>query len=526
MENMTEAITKNETWKPKINPWLMTIPLMSAAFMFVLDETIANVALPHMAGSFSVSRQESMWILTSYLIASGIIIPSVDFFSKLLGRKNFFMLCVLVFTAASFACGIANSIEMMIMARVVQGLGGGGLLPIAQAIMLESFPPEDRGKSTALFGLVVVVAPIIGPVIGGWITENWSWPFIYFINVPIGCAAIVMAKHLLEDPPYAKRQKNVTIDKFGFLYLTLWLVTLQIVLDKGNDADWFNTPWICWTTAASILFAILFIVSQFKQKESLCDLTVFKDKNFSSGTLMQFVMQGVLLASLALLPQFLQGMMGYDAYLSGLSMMPRGLGCFLSMILYGLVANKIDNRILVVIGLTLLAVAGWVLGFLNLQISQFNIEFPNFLYGLGMGLSMIPIITLSCATLTNQQMTNASGLQNLLKNIGGAIGTSLVATALSRFSQVHQFTMVGNLHPLNYNYAERMNITSKALAHYTDISTATHMANFSLYNQLLQQSTLAAFIDTFRICAIACAIIIPLIIFIKKQKTQNEQSDL
>jgi len=524
---MTENATAIEDWKPKGNPWVMTIPLMMAAFMFVLDETIANVALPHMAGSFSVSRDESMWILTSYLIASGIIIPSVDFFSKLLGRKNFFMLCVLVFTTASFACGIAKSIDMMILSRILQGLGGGGLLPIAQAIMLESFPPEKRGKSTALFGLVVVVAPIIGPVIGGWITDNLSWPFIYFINVPIGVLSIVMAKKLLEDPPYARRQKNVKIDKLGFLYLTLWLVTLQIVLDKGNNADWFNSPWVCWTTAASIVFGLMFIISQLKNKETLCDLKIFKDKNFLFGTTMQVVMQGVLLASLAILPQFLQGMMGYDAFLSGLSMMPRGLGCFLSMIIYGAISNKVDARILITIGLTLLGIAGWELGFLNLQISQINIAIPNFIYGLGMGLSMIPIITLSCATLSNAQMTNASGLQNLFKNIGGAIGTSLVATLLSRFSQVHQFTLVGNLHQLNPNYTARVSSTTHALSQYTDVTSATHMANYSLYNQLLQQSTLSAFIDTFRVCSIACFVIIPLMIFIKnKKETKNNTKQL
>lgn len=512
-----------EEWKPKVNPWLMIIPLMGASFMFMLDETIANVALPHMAGSFSISREESMWIITSYLISSGIIITSVDFFSKLLGRKNFFMLSILIFVMASFLCGISNSIEMMIFSRILQGIGGGPLLPLSQAIILESFSEKDRGKSVALFGMVIIIAPIIGPVIGGWLTENYSWPFIYLINIPIGCISVLMSKMLLEDPPYAKKQSNVKIDSIGFFCLTGWLITLQIVLDKGNNADWFNALWICWTSAISVIFAISFIISQLKNKEPLCDLSVFKDKNFLFGTLMQIVMQGVLMASSVILPQFLQCMMGYDAFLSGLSMMPRGLGCLVAIIIYGTFSNKIDNRALVTFGLILLGISGWMLGFLNLQIALVNIAIPNFLYGLGMGLSMIPIITLSCITLQKHQMTNASGLQNLLKNIGGAIGTSLVATCLSRFSQVHQHYMVGNLNPLNPNYADRLNVITMALAKHTHIVVASHLSKYAIYEQLLQQSTLSAFIDVFRIFAIACVVIIPLMIFIKSKNKEEEQ---
>ncbi|MBR6298786.1 MAG: MFS transporter, partial [Candidatus Gastranaerophilales bacterium] len=227
--------TVNQEWKPKFNPWLVCVPLMVSAFMFVLDETIANVALPYMAGSFSVSYKESTWILTSYLIASGIIIPSVDFFSKLMGRKNFLILSIIIFTISSFLCGIATSLPMMILTRILQGFGGGAILPLSQSMMLELFPVEKRAQSMAMFGLVVVLAPILGPVVGGWITSNWSWPYIYYINVPFGILAIYLAQKFIEDPPYAKKQKNVYIDKLGFFTLTMWLSCMQVTLDKGND---------------------------------------------------------------------------------------------------------------------------------------------------------------------------------------------------------------------------------------------------------------------------------------------------
>ena len=509
---------KAQEWTPKHNPWIICIPLMIAAFMFVLDETIANVALPYMAGSFSVSRQESTWILTSYLIASGVVIPSVDFFCKLMGRKNFFIFGVALFTISSFLCGIAHSLPMMVITRILQGIGGGALLPLAQAITLEMWPVEKRAQSMALFGMVVVIAPIIGPVLGGWITTNWSWPFIYFINIPIGIIAIYLSKRLLEDPPYAQKQENVKMDNIGFYMLIGWLTCMQIVLDKGNDADWFGSAWVCWLTFFAVLFMVIFFVIQIKKKDSLIDITVFKDGNFFFGTVVQIVMQGVLLASLAILPQFLQGLMGYDAYKSGLSMMPRGLGALLAMVLCATLANLIDNRLLVMIGLGCIATGSWMLGELNLQISTMNIAIPNFLFGVGLGLAMIPIITLSVATLRNDQMTNASGLQNLLKNIGGAFGTSIVATLLSRGAQKHQFMLIQHLTDTAQTYSERVQAYSSMFMKTVDPHTARYMGEHTAYGLLMQQANLSAFIDAFRIFAIAAAVIIPLILLLKNLK--------
>ncbi len=510
--------TTTKEWKPKINPWIMIIPVMLAVFIYVLDGTIGNVALPHMAGSFSATRDESMWILTSYLIAAGIVIPAVDFFSKLCGRKNFFIISILMFTIASMLCGMAKNIEFMIFARILQGFGGGGILPISQAIIIESFTKEQRGAAMSVFGMGVILAPIIGPVLGGWITDNWTWPWIFYINVPFGCIAALLSKKLIEDPPYAKRQHNVKIDGKGFFYLTIWLVTLQTVLDKGNNADWFNATWICWTFGVSIVACILFFHSQLTNKDSLVDLSVFKDRNFSAGTIIQVVIQAVLYASLAILPQFLQSMMGYTAFLSGATMMPRGFGSMLSMLITGTLSNKIDNRLFVMLGLALIGGSSLVFGSLNLQISNMNIAIPNFFMGMGMGLSMIPIMNLSVDTLKNEQMTNATGIQNLLKNIGSAIGTSLVATMLTRFAQVHQYMLVGKMSELNPVFIEKVQTTASALSTYTEHSVAQYMAQYSYYGQLVKQSTLWAFIDSFRIFGVLCLAVIPLLLLMKKIK--------
>ncbi|MBR1425479.1 DHA2 family efflux MFS transporter permease subunit [bacterium] len=520
MSTQTTQIEDETKYLPK-NPWIACAPVLLACFIYVMDGTIANVALPHMAGSFSATRDESIWILTSYLIASGIVIPSVDFFSKFFGRKNFYIISILLFTIASFLCGTANSLGQMVIYRVLQGAGGGGIVPLSQAIMMESFPKERRGTAMALFGMGVIIAPIVGPVLGGWITDNWTWPWIFFINVPFGCIAAFMAKSLLFNPPYAQRKKDVKMDWLGFSFLTLWLICLQVFFDKGNNADWFNATWIRWIFTASCISAICFFISQATRKNTLVDISVFKNKEFVIGTFIQVVMMSVLYASIAILPQFLQSMMGYTAFLSGMSMMPRGLGSMTSMVICAFIADRVDKRKMVVAGLLLIGSAGLIFGFLNLQIATVNIMIPNYLMGMGMGLSMIPIINLSMETLSNTQMTNASGLQNLFKNIGGAIGTSLVATMLTRFAQVHQYMMVGNLSELNNNFVERIQTTTAALSQYTGIDVARHMADYSLYGSLIKQSTLWAFMDSFRIFGLMCFVLIPLLFLFKKSKSRG-----
>ena len=523
---MSSSIEQQE-WKPSVNPWFLILPVMLATFMYALDETVANVALPHIAGTYSVSSQESIWVLTSYLMASSIVIPMIDFFCKFMGRRNFFMLGVFIFTVASFLCGISNSIGMIVVARAMQGFGGGCLMPMAQAVTMESFTGEARNKAMAVFGLVVIVAPILGPIMGGWITENWSWPYIFFINVPVGFLCIVLAKKFLEDPPYAQRQKSIHLDKFGFLWLCIWLVPLQVVFDKGNEADWFNAPWICWLTAVAVIGGILFFVSQIRGKKPMVKLDVFKDVNYLFGTIMLIMINAVLLASLAILPQMLQYMMGYDAFTSGLAIMPRGLGSFIALIIFGGLGGRLSYKTYGIIGLSCLGIGGWMLSMLNLQISMMNIVIPNMIFGVGLVFTMMPITTLSCITLRNDQMTNAAGLQNLLKTIGGAVGTSLVATMISRFSQVHQNGLVKTLSETNTLFIERLNAYAGSLIHQAgDGLNAIYLAEKLLYNQLIQQATLCAYMTTFKVFAIACLVLLPFMFLLKGERKKGASKQL
>ena len=502
-----------------INPWLLIIPTMLAAFMFALDETIANIALPHMAGSFSVSNQESIWVLTSYLIASCLTIPMIDWLSKLLGRKNLFISAVILFTVSSFLCGISNSIGMMVISRFLQGLGGGVLIPISQAIMMENFKGDELNRAGALFGMVVIIAPILGPVLGGWITENWSWHWIYFINIPIGILIVGLSFKLIVDPPYARRQQNVKTDYWGLLFLFMFAVAFEIMMDKGNDQDWFNSSFIVKLTVIWVIGLIGFIISQIKQKDTLVKFDVLKDFNYFVGTLILTVMNAILLASMAMLPQFMQNMMGYDSFTSGLTMMPRGVGCLVGVLICAKLQSRFDPRLISFIGIFILCMGSWDLGFINLEISSMSVVVPNILYGLGMTIGMIPIITLSCKTLLPEQMSNASGLQNFIKTIGGAVGTSLVATFISRFSQKHQFMMVDWLRETNNVYIERINAYVGQFSGLTDISTATHMAQTMLYNELSRQAHLWAYVDSFRIFAVAGLLILLIIPILRVEKT-------
>ena len=506
------------TQTKQINPWLTTVAVMSATFIFVLDGTIANVALPQMAGSFSSSNDEATWILTSYLIASGIVVPSVDWFSKFFFFFQFFIVCILLFTIASLLCGMSTSLDMMILSRILQGLGGGALLPVSQAILLEAFPVEKRALAMSIFGFGVVVAPVIGPILGGWLTDNWSWNWIFFINIPFGIFAAITSKLWIFDPPYAQKQADAKIDYVGFFFLTLWLVTFQVFLDKGNNADWFGSEWICWTFGVSMVAMVLFIYSQLVKKDSIIDLSVFKDRSFVIGTLILLIVNMVLYASTTIMPLFLQNLMGYNAFWSGYSLMPRGFGSVFAIFLYS-VTNKIfDFRILTFIGILGLGISGLMFGFLNLEFSMINIIIPNVIFGFSIGMTITVLTTVSMSTISNSAMTNASGVQNLLKNLAAAIGTSLVATMVSRYSQAFQSHLVGFLDPNNPAYVEKLAAMTSYLCQFDVYAVAYQKAQGLLYNELLQQSTLCAYMETFKVWGIVAFLCIPLLLLYRRKK--------
>ena len=519
--------TIQEEWKFKINPWVTMVPVMLSIFMFALDETISNVALPYMAGTFSISHNESTWIITSYLVASGVVIPTVDFFSRLIGRKQYFMLSIVIFTIASIMCGLANSMSMMLISRIIQGIGGGGIMPIAQAVIFEIFPKEKLPQAMAVFGLGVIMAPILGPSVGGWITENWSWPFIYFINIPFGILCLYLTQNYLEEPPYSRKQENVKMDFSGFFFLAVWLLTLQVVLDKGNDADWFGAPWICKLFTVSVISFIAFVYIQKKKAKSgtgLINLSILKNHNFLIGTAGQIILMAVLMSSAAILPSMLQSLLGYTSFLSGLSMLPRGLGCFVASILSGILVVRIGIKPTATIGLITLAIGGLLFGEINTHIALANIALPNFVFGAGMVLSMVPLSNISCATLPNEAQTNASGVQNLFKNVGAAIGTSIATTMISRFSQAHQMMMTKSLTDTNPVFAERIHAMSSAFMTQFDPMTAIHMAQGQVYGLLRQQAALWGYVETFRYYAVAVILILPFIYFLNDTSSKKKNA--
>jgi MFS transporter, DHA2 family, multidrug resistance protein len=384
--------------------------------------------------------------------------------------------------------------------------------------MLESFPKEKRGMAMALFGLGVIFAPIIGPTLGGWITDNYSWHWIFYINVPIGVLAVILSNMFVEDPPYAMKKGVQKIDYFGFGALIIWLVALQMVLDNGQKLDWFNSSWVCWTSFVSVSAMIFFLVWELHFKESIIDLNVFKDRNYAIGTILNTLFSGILYSTLAILPLFLQNLLGYTAYYSGMAITPRGIGCFFSILLAGYLSNKIDARILVAVGFILLSIGCLILGGLNLQISMDNIIWPNIIAGVAMGFIFIPLTIVSFGTLKNEQLANATGLQSLMKNIGGGIGVSIVGSLLSRFAQVHQANMVSHLNPYNPVFQHKVSATTHFLAMHMNPVAAAHKANFLMYGSLLKQAYLWSFIDNFRLYGIICLILTPTAFLLKKVK--------
>lgn len=518
----------NKEWKPSFSPWIISFAVMLATFMEVLDSSVANVALPHMAGTFSATPQEVLWVVTSYLVSNAIILPSGAWFSRIFGRKNFLLICIIVFTCASILCGFATSLNMMIFARILQGLGGGALMPISQAILLESFPPNKRGMAMAIWGLGIIIAPIMGPVLGGWITDNYSWQWIFFINIPIGILSAVLVNAVIEDPPYITDSTREKIDYIGFIALIIWIVTLQIVLDKGQEADWFNAAWICWLSAVSFVSMIFFILWEIHFKDSIIDLRVFLDKNYTTGAMLSTFLGAILYSTLAILPLFLQTLMGYPAFNSGLAIAPRGMATFLMMPLVGFLTDKADKRIMIFFGFILLGIANLILGNINLNITEANIIFPNILMGVALSFIFIPLTAVTFTTLKKEQINNATGLFALLRNIGASAGTSVMGTLLSRNAQTHQAYMVAHLNNLNPVYQHKFNAFTHFFALHISPVIAAHKANALLYKMLLKQAYLWSYIDNFRLYGILCLLMAPTAFILKniKTKTSSEGAGL
>jgi DHA2 family multidrug resistance protein len=503
-------------WRPRHNPWLITVTVMMAVFMEVLDTSIANIALPHIAGSLSATPEEATWILTSYLVSNAIVLPMTGWLGNHFGRKRVLLSCIFMFTLASALCGMAWDLPTLILARILQGFGGGAMVPIAQSIMLESFPMQKRGAAMAVFAQGVVVAPILGPTIGGWITDNYTWRWIFYINLPVGILAVVMAKWLVEDPPYIKRNLDAAIDYVGFALLALWLATLQIVLDKGQEADWFGAIWVRWFTAISVISFCALIWWEFKVEHPLVDLRVFKNRNFTVGLILMTSLAAILYGTTAQLPLFLQTLMGYPALQSGYAMSPRGIAAFFTTFCVGRLVGKIRMRWMLCFGFSTLAFSSFLLADINLQVSQIDVIWPSIVNGIAISFIFVPLTTTTMSQLGQAQIGNASGLYNLMRNLGGSIGIAFVTTMLARGAQVHQALMVGHLTPTDPAFTQRLAGAKRLLSHQADPVMATRQAYSAVYSLLDQQAHMWAFVDNFFLFGMLALAGIPLVFLFKR----------
>jgi DHA2 family multidrug resistance protein len=509
-----------DQWKPSASLGIIAMSVMLPTIMEVLDTTMANVALPHIAGSLAASQDEATWVLTSYLVSNAIVLPMTGWLSVRLGRKRFLMTCVVLFTMASAMCGAATSMPMLILARILQGAAGGALQPLAQAILMESAPPAKRGMAMAIYGMGVVVAPIIGPVVGGWLTDSYSWRWMFFINLPIGVLALFMCQAFIEDPPYLEAaRKNIgAVDYIGFGFMALWLATLQIVLDKGQQEDWFETRWIVWFSVVSLVSMIAFIVWELRAKYPVVNLRVLKNVNFATGTVMMTLLGMVLYATITLQPLFLQYLMGYSALDSGLALSPRGIGALMSMVLVGRLIGRVDSRLLIGAGFAVLAVTSFHFGGVSLDITRAYFAWPNVIMGLSLGFIFVPLSTTAMGGLPQEQMGNASGIYNLMRNLGGSIGISIVTTMISRDAQTHQNLLSQNMFAANPRFQEFFHGVTTYMAQTYDPVQAKHKALGVLGAVLGQQANLMAYIDNFHFLGILSLVCILGVFVLRRQR--------
>jgi DHA2 family multidrug resistance protein len=505
-----------EASKPVINPWIIAISVMLGTFMEVLDTTVVNVSLQHIAGSLSVTPEEATWVLTSYLVANAIVLPLTGWLGNYFGRRNVLLASVGGFTIFSFLCGIAPNLPALIVFRIFQGATGGGLQPLSQAILMEAFPPEKRAKAMAFWALGIVVAPMLGPVLGGWITDSYSWRWLFYINIPIGIAAVVMALMFIHDPPYIKRGEG-GIDYWGIGYLALGIGALQVMLDKGQEDDWFGSHFITILFVLAVIGFIAFIVRELTTAHPVVQLKIFKNRTYATGVFLMTVLGFVLYGSTVLLPLWLQTLMGYPALQAGMAMLPRGLGSFLFMPLVGILMGKIEARKLLGAGLLVAAFSIYQLSRLNLQAGYWDIFWPQLLQGTSMGLLFVPLTTITNGNIPKEQMGNATSLFNLMRNIGASIGIAGVTTISARHSQAHINDLAANINPYNpMTQAAIQGMKQNMMAHGMDSATATKQAYAGLYGMVQQQASMMAYIDTFFLLAIMFAACLPLIFLMKK----------
>jgi MFS transporter, DHA2 family, multidrug resistance protein len=509
-------------WKPSHNPWAVALTVTLATFMEVLDTSIANVALPHMAGSLGASSEEATWVLTSYLVASAVILPISGWLATRFGRKRFYMTCVVIFTVCSFLCGIAQTLPILILARVLQGLGGGGLAPSEQAILADTFPIAKRGQAFAVYGMAVVVAPAIGPTLGGWITDNFSWHWIFFINIPIGLLSLYLSNRMVEDPPFLKQQRAIImrdkpkVDFAGLGLVALGVGCLEVVLDKGQEKDWFGSPMITTFFTIAICLLVLFVFWEWNHPDPIVDLKLLKNRNFGTAVFLQFVLGIVLFSTTVLIPQFLQVLLGYTAERSGMVLSPAGFLLMILMPVAGILVSRMDGRLLVSIGYALTAIALYNLTRISLDVSFAQITLWRALQVIGLPFIFIPISTLNYVGVPRDKSNQISSFSNFARNLGGSMGTALLTTFLIRTAQTHQNTLASGTGD-TMAYRHYIDQTTAALMSLGQGSAqAGQLAMGHAYQEMLRESSMLSYMNAFWVLSVVIACLIPLPFIMRK----------
>jgi DHA2 family multidrug resistance protein len=518
-----------ETWKPKYNPWLIAVVVALAAFMEVLDTSIANVALPHMAGNLGASNDESTWVLTSYLVSNAIVLPISGWLAMVIGRRRFFLLCIFLFTLSSLLCGAALSLGMLILFRVLQGAGGGGLQPMAQAILADTFPPQKRGLAFALYGITAVMAPTIGPTLGGWITDNYTWRWIFYINLPIGILTFFLVMRMVEDPPYLRRVRGagIRVDYIGIALLALGIGALQVMLDKGQEDDWFGSHFIVTLAAVAAVCLISLVFWEWRHKAPIVDVRMYKSFNFAVESLMMFILGVLLFSSLVMMPQFLQTLMGYTAESAGLVLSGASMVILFQMPIVGQLTTKIPAKYIMAFGWLCLA-GGMYYSTkrIDLLISFRSAAWLRVVQSFGLGFLFVPINVAAYIGVAPEKGNSVSGLVNFMRNIGSSVGTSMVTTLLARRAQFHQSVLA--YHVTNYDPPFRNQISglTQQLVHAGATAPDAQVQAYGrVYQSVLAQSQTLAYIDTYMVLAVAASIMFVLAFIVRKNDTAGASAE-
>jgi MFS transporter, DHA2 family, multidrug resistance protein len=496
---------------------LVALTVMLPTLIEIIDTSVVNVSLNHIRGSLSAGIDESTWTITAYLVSNAIIIPMAGWLSRLIGRKNYLIASIALFTFSSFMCGSAWSLQSLVFFRIIQGIGGGGLVPLSQSILLETFPREKHGTAMAIFGMGAMLGPIVGPVLGGWITDNWSWRWIFYINIPIGILSIIMNIIVIQDPPYMKRVK-MKIDYWGLAFLAFGLGSLQFILDKGENEDWFASNLIVTFAIISAVSLVLLVINEYYSEHPIVNLRLFKDRTFTSGATVMFFVFLNLFGSIVLLPIFLQSMMGYTSFYAGLVLGPGGLATMLAMPFAGKLIGKVNPKRLLTVGIAICALSTYMMSQFNLTTDFWTFVWPRTILGIGMGLTFIPLTTMTLSHISREHMTEASSLYNLLRNLGGSVGIAFTTTILSRRAQFHQTRLVEHLSPFDPAYSIYRDKIGAFLG--SQGLPATGADNL-MYGELVRQSTTLAFNDAFlTICALILCVL-PLVFLMKRAEASS-----